>query len=316
MPGLRALIDCKALDTKDHNDVFDHLKKAKDAKTDHDIATLKLHQKLAPARQMIEMIDQEHPLPGAEQQVDEFGNPIQNNQLQPGQQVNPMNQQQQNNQQMRQAGKMPGAVQQPTMKQPAPKKALPKVGNKSSNGKDKSDSKPKKGFEVHIRGGGLGSGRHKVVDNYRGHEIHKDPDGTFATIKNGQLTSSNHNSLTDAKYFIRNGTRLHAEEDDSETIDQMNVKGKKRKDYHSDAGFPGGGGRGIGMSTARSMKCQCMKAYKAMKGSMNAGKYSMQAKAPKGWEGTVKHMKSHPEITNPWALSHWMKDEGYHSHKG
>ena len=37
--------------------------------------------------------------------------------------------------------------------------------------------------------------------------------------------------------------------------------------------------------------------------------------APKGWEGTVKAMKKHPEIDNPWALAHYMKNKGYKSHK-
>ena len=37
--------------------------------------------------------------------------------------------------------------------------------------------------------------------------------------------------------------------------------------------------------------------------------------APKGWEGTVKAMKDEPEIDNPWALAHWMKNKGYKSHK-
>ena len=37
--------------------------------------------------------------------------------------------------------------------------------------------------------------------------------------------------------------------------------------------------------------------------------------APEGWEGTVKAMKKEKDIDNPWALSHWMKNKGYHSHK-
>lgn len=41
----------------------------------------------------------------------------------------------------------------------------------------------------------------------------------------------------------------------------------------------------------------------------------IQGKAAPGFEGTVKHMKKHPEIDNPYALSYWMKDKGYHSHK-
>jgi hypothetical protein len=37
--------------------------------------------------------------------------------------------------------------------------------------------------------------------------------------------------------------------------------------------------------------------------------------APKGWEGTVKSMKKHSEIDNPYALTNYMKNKGYHSHK-
>jgi hypothetical protein len=40
-----------------------------------------------------------------------------------------------------------------------------------------------------------------------------------------------------------------------------------------------------------------------------------QAVAPEGWEGTVKEMKNHKEIDNPYALANYMKDEGYTSHK-
>ena len=38
--------------------------------------------------------------------------------------------------------------------------------------------------------------------------------------------------------------------------------------------------------------------------------------APKGWEGTVKALKKHTEVDNPWALANWMKKQGYKSHKG
>lgn len=36
-----------------------------------------------------------------------------------------------------------------------------------------------------------------------------------------------------------------------------------------------------------------------------------EAVTPPGWEGTVRKMKNHPEITNPWALAWWMKGKGY-----
>lgn len=39
-------------------------------------------------------------------------------------------------------------------------------------------------------------------------------------------------------------------------------------------------------------------------------------KAPEGWEATVKKMKKHKEIDNPWALAHWMKSRGYQPHAG
>lgn len=43
---------------------------------------------------------------------------------------------------------------------------------------------------------------------------------------------------------------------------------------------------------------------------------AMNEKAPEGWEGTVKGMKKHKEIDNPWALANYMKAKGYTSHKG
>jgi len=42
----------------------------------------------------------------------------------------------------------------------------------------------------------------------------------------------------------------------------------------------------------------------------------LEEKAPEGWEGTVKAMKKHKEIDNPFALAQYMKKKGYTSHKG
>ena len=39
-----------------------------------------------------------------------------------------------------------------------------------------------------------------------------------------------------------------------------------------------------------------------------------EAVAPEGWEGTVKKMKKHPEIDNPWALAWDMKNKGMTPH--
>ena len=41
----------------------------------------------------------------------------------------------------------------------------------------------------------------------------------------------------------------------------------------------------------------------------------LKEKAPEGWEDTVKAMKDEPEIDNPWALAHWMKNKGYKAQK-
>lgn len=38
-------------------------------------------------------------------------------------------------------------------------------------------------------------------------------------------------------------------------------------------------------------------------------------KAPAGFEGTVKAMKKHGDIDNPYALTNWMKNKGYKSHR-
>ena len=35
----------------------------------------------------------------------------------------------------------------------------------------------------------------------------------------------------------------------------------------------------------------------------------------KCWEGTVKAMKKHKDVDNPYALAHWMKGKGFKSHK-
>jgi hypothetical protein len=42
---------------------------------------------------------------------------------------------------------------------------------------------------------------------------------------------------------------------------------------------------------------------------------NISEKAPEGWEGTVKAMKDEPGIDNPYALTNWMKNKGYQSHK-
>jgi hypothetical protein len=42
---------------------------------------------------------------------------------------------------------------------------------------------------------------------------------------------------------------------------------------------------------------------------------SINEKSPPGFSGTVKAMKKHKDITNPFALAWWQKNRGYKSHK-
>jgi hypothetical protein len=42
---------------------------------------------------------------------------------------------------------------------------------------------------------------------------------------------------------------------------------------------------------------------------------SIAEKAPPGFKGTVKAMKKHKDIDNPFALAWSMKNKGYKSHK-
>jgi hypothetical protein len=49
-------------------------------------------------------------------------------------------------------------------------------------------------------------------------------------------------------------------------------------------------------------------------GELGTSKKKISAKAPAGWEKTVKHMKAHKEITSPVALAHWRKDQGHTPH--
>ena len=48
---------------------------------------------------------------------------------------------------------------------------------------------------------------------------------------------------------------------------------------------------------------------------MKSFKQHISEKSPEGFEGTVKAMKKHKDIDNPYALAHHMKDKGYKSHR-
>ena len=49
--------------------------------------------------------------------------------------------------------------------------------------------------------------------------------------------------------------------------------------------------------------------------TMLHGKAVVTEDSPPGFKGTVKAMKKHDEVDNPYALAWWMKNKGYESHK-
>jgi len=158
MPNLRDLIDGKAADVMAKSDVFNHLKDVKDKQNAVDVATLKLHNKLAPARQMIQMVDQQHPMPGQEnqqQQFDSQGNPLpmpQMNQQQPGMQMNPNSAQQNTNQKLKQDGQQPVAGQKkPAFGNTNKTSTKDKMENDQNNKSKKKQVGGKKGLELHIK---------------------------------------------------------------------------------------------------------------------------------------------------------------------
>lgn len=56
----------------------------------------------------------------------------------------------------------------------------------------------------------------------------------------------------------------------------------------------------------------CMESYaSAIRAGRITNHRTLQAKSPPGWKNTVEKMKDHPDIDNPWALAHWMNDQGY-----
>jgi hypothetical protein len=55
--------------------------------------------------------------------------------------------------------------------------------------------------------------------------------------------------------------------------------------------------------------------YKMSKADARRQASSVGEVAPPGWEKTIKAMKKHDEIDNPFALANWMKNKGMKSHK-
>jgi hypothetical protein len=69
----------------------------------------------------------------------------------------------------------------------------------------------------------------------------------------------------------------------------------------------------IEMLKKGSLNSEAIRFIKGVTGQME-DLIQTKESAPKGWEGTVKAMKKHKEIDNPYALTNWMKNKEYKSH--
>lgn len=65
-----------------------------------------------------------------------------------------------------------------------------------------------------------------------------------------------------------------------------------------------------------ALECGCEDEDRMLLDTGADGEEDVDEVAPPGWEGTVKAMKKHKGIRNPWAMAWSMKNKGYKSHKG
>lgn len=125
--------------------------------------------------------------------------------------------------------------------------------------------------------------------------------------------SIQHGSSDDIK-TSKGGTVMAMKREEIEELDELSnktldsYKGKAYQDYRKQVKDSGSGdvakNRVVGIARAqqkRSMKSEDIE--------------EMDEKAPPGFEGTVKAMKKHKEIDNPFALAWYMKNKGDKSHK-
>jgi len=86
------------------------------------------------------------------------------------------------------------------------------------------------------------------------------------------------------------------------SADDLSAKGEYRKSTNRWSNIMKATGKQIDKTTA------------SIKKSLNKEE-TVSEVAPPGFEGTVKAMKKHKDIDNPYALAWSMKNKGYKSHK-
>lgn len=91
-------------------------------------------------------------------------------------------------------------------------------------------------------------------------------------------------------------------------------KGKKPENLRaSEAKNQKRGAFGEKYSAPKGNSGKGVRVTESFRGRMRRFRRSVE-KAPPGWEGTVKAMKKHGDIDNPWALAWSMKNKGDKSH--
>lgn len=143
MANLRDLMDGKAVDANAKDDVFKHLENTQKAKNAYDIQKTKLHISLAPTRQLMNIVDNDHGIQNAPNGQDPNG----------GNPNDPANQQAKPGQQPNNAAKpgQPGAAGQKKPGFPNANKTSTK--DKMANNKNSKTVGGKKGIEVSVKAG-------------------------------------------------------------------------------------------------------------------------------------------------------------------
>ena len=130
------------------------------------------------------------------------------------------------------------------------------------------------------------------------------PQAYYASKKPGEYTGDSVQYPQDTNVIseISSATLDSYKEKAKKSADDLASKGQYRKSTNRWSNVMKATGKQIDKTTADIKK------------SLNKEE-TVSEVAPPGFEGTVKAMKKHKEITNPFALAWSMKNKGYKSHK-
>lgn len=185
--------------------------------------------------------------------------------------------------------------------------------------------KPRNFVAKNAKMGGAGAHKDKKKAEKQGNAKHKKPFAeSIAELKDkfeelkeagqyvrpGSPSAYNRDYAASRTGFGRRGPDVSGE-DEPEGIFTVMINGKPWKTATSNEAF-------LMAQRVANKHPDKQVAVKWPNGTLNtvkASAFKVSETAPKGWEGTVKAMKKHKEIDNPYALTNYMKNKGYKSHK-